>query len=110
MSVGICVNNKEINLKIFKLKCAYVLIHIDENLFKEIFGHTFVALADKLIKTTSKEEYQIIINDIKKNKDKIYEQHDFNNFVIQPGYKRRDLLNAVKIIIDYNEVIKLDGD
>ena len=83
---------------------------IDENLFKEIFGHTFVALADKLINTTSKEEYQIIVNDIKKNKDKIYEQHDYNNFVIQPGYKRRDLLNAVKIIIDYNEVIKLDGD
>ena len=44
MSVGICVNNKEINLKIFKLKCAYVLIYIDENLFKEIFGHTFVTV------------------------------------------------------------------
>ena len=103
-------NIKEINLKIFKLKCAYVLIDIDKDLFKEIFGHTFVALADKLINTTSREEYQIIINDIKKNKDKIYEQDDFNNFVIQPGYKRGDLLDAVKIIIDYNEVIKLDGD
>ena len=31
-------NNKEINLKIFKLKCAYVLTDIDEDLFKEIFG------------------------------------------------------------------------
>ena len=103
-------NNKEINLKIFKIKCAYVLIDIDKDLFKEIFGHTFVALADKLKNTTSKEEYQIIINDIKKNKDKIYKQDDFNNFVIQPGYKRGDLLDAVKIIIDYNEVIKLDGD
>ena len=108
--------NKEINLKIFKLKCAYVLIYIHENLFKEIFGHTLVALANKLINTTSKEEYQIIrqnirqVNDIKKNKDKIYEQHDFNNFVIQPGYKRRDLLNTIKIIIDYNEVIRLDSD
>ena len=47
-------------------------------------------LIDKLINTTNKEEYQIIINDIKKNKDKIYEQDDFNNFVIQPGYKRGD--------------------
>ena len=103
-------NNKEINLKIFKLKCAYVLIDIDENLFKEIFGHKFVALADKVINTASKEEYQIIINDIKKNKNKIYEQDDFNNFVIQPGYTGDDLLDAVKIIIDYNEVIKLDGD
>ena len=83
---------------------------MDEYLFKEIFGHTFAALADKLINTTSKEENKIIINDIKKNRDKIYEQDDFNNFVIQPSYKRSDLLDAVKIIIDYNEVIKSDGD
>ena len=60
-------NNKEINLKIFKLKCAYILNDIDENLFEEIFGYTFVALADKLI-NTSKEENQIIICDIKKIK------------------------------------------
>ena len=59
-------NNKEINLKIFKLKCAYILNGINEDLFEELFGHTFVALADKLINTTSKEENQIIINDIKK--------------------------------------------
>ena len=63
-------NNKEINFKIFKLKCAYLLIDIDENLFKEIFGSTFVALADKLINTTSKEQYQIIISNIKKIKIK----------------------------------------
>ena len=36
-------NNKEINLKIFKLKCAYILIDIDEQIFKEIFGYTLVA-------------------------------------------------------------------
>ena len=41
---------------------------MDEYLFKEIFGHTFAALADKLINTTSKEENKIIINDIKKKK------------------------------------------
>ena len=63
-------NNKETNFKIFKLKCAYLLIDIDENLFKEIFGSTFVALADKLINTTSKEQYQIIISNIKKIKIK----------------------------------------
>ena len=103
-------NNKEINLKIFKLKCAYVLIDIDEDLFKEIFDQTLVALADKLINTTSKEENQIIINDIKKNKDKIYEQDNFNDFVIQPCYECGDLLDAVKNILDYNEVIQLDGD
>ena len=66
-------NNKELNLKIFKLKYAYLSNDLDEKLFEEIFGHTFVTLANKLINTTSKEENQIIINDIKKNKDKIYE-------------------------------------
>ena len=83
---------------------------MDEYLFKEIFGHTLAVLADKLINTTNEEENKIIINDIKKNRDKIYEQDDFNNFVIQSSYKRSDLLDAVKIIIDYNEVIKSDGD
>ena len=58
--------------------------------------------------TTSKEENQIIINDIKKNKDKIYKQDDFNNFVIQPGYKRGNLLDAVKIILSFNEIIQSD--
>ena len=103
-------DNKELNIKIFKVKAAHILNDLDESLFKKIFCHTYAVLIDKLINTTNKEEYQIIINDIKKNKDKIYEQDDFNNFVIQPGYKRGDLLDAVKIIIDYNEVIKLDGD
>ena len=56
------------NLKIFKAKAAYLLNDVDEYLFKEIFGHTFAALADKLINTTSKEENKIIINDIKKKK------------------------------------------
>ena len=55
---------------------------MDEYLFKEIFGHTFAALADKLINTTSKEENKIIINDIKKKKKK---QDEFGNNIIQPG-------------------------
>ena len=58
--------NKELNVKIFKTKFAYLLNDIDENLFEEVFAHIFVALADKLINTTNKEENQIIINDIKK--------------------------------------------
>ena len=37
--------NKELNFKIFKAKFAYLLNDIDENLFEEVFGHTFVALA-----------------------------------------------------------------
>ena len=99
-------DDKELNLKIFKAKAAY--LDTDEGFFKRIFGQTSAALADKLINTTSKEENQIIINDIKTNKDSIFEQDDFNNFVIHPGYKRGDLLDAVKIILEYNEVIQSD--
>ena len=50
---------------------AYISNYIDEKLFEEVFGHTFVKLADKLINTANKEENQIIINDIEKNKDKL---------------------------------------
>ena len=101
-------DNKELNLKTFELKFAYLLNDIDENLFEEVFGHTFVTLADKLINTTNKEENIIIFNDIKKNKDKLYEQDDFNNFVIQPGHKRVDLIDAAKIILEFNETIQSD--
>ena len=59
-------DDKELNLKIFKLKFAYISNDIDENLFEEVFGHAFVALVNKLMHTTNKEENQLIINDIKK--------------------------------------------
>ena len=52
----------------------------------------------------------MIINDIKKNKDKLYEQDDFHNFVIQPGYKRVNLIDATKLILEFNKVIQLDDD
>ena len=41
---------------------------IDEKLFQQIFGHAFIKLADKLINTTDKEENQIIVKNIEKNK------------------------------------------
>ena len=47
---------------------------IDKKLFKQIFGRRLEKLANKLINTTSKEENQIIVKNINKNKDKIYEQ------------------------------------
>ena len=40
--------------------------YLDEQLIKKIFGHTFVALVDKLINTIGEEENKIIIDDIKK--------------------------------------------
>ena len=59
-------DDKELNLKIFKLKFAHISNDIEEKLFEEVFGHTFVALANKLINSTNKEDYQIIVDNIKK--------------------------------------------
>ena len=47
---------KELNLKIFKLKYAFLVNDLDEKLFEEILGHTFVTLANKVINATNKEE------------------------------------------------------
>ena len=44
---------------------------IEEKLFEQIFVHTLIKLADKLINTTKKEENQIIVKNFNKNKDKI---------------------------------------
>ena len=54
-----------------------------------------------------KEENQIIIEDIKNNSNKITEQV-YNKFVIQPAYKRSILKDAVKIILEINELVKSD--
>ena len=61
-----CDDNKYLNFKIFILKFARISNDVDEQLFEKIFGHTYVALADKPLNTTSKEENQIFINNIKK--------------------------------------------
>ena len=41
---------------------------IDEKLFEQIFGHTLIKLADKLINTTNKEENQILLKILAKIK------------------------------------------
>ena len=43
---------------------------IDKKLFEQIFGHTLIKLADKLINTTDKKENQIIVKNINANKKK----------------------------------------
>ena len=63
--------DKELEFKIFKIKLAHLSNEIDEKLFEQIFGHTLIKLADKLINTTNKEENQIIVNNINKNKKKL---------------------------------------
>ena len=99
-------DNKETHLRLFKLKLAHILNDVDDNLFEEIFGLTSVKLADKLINTTSKEENQMLVNDIEINRDKIFEQDKCGKFVIYPPYKRIDLLDTVKAIIKFNETIQ----
>ena len=62
---------------------------IDEKLFEQIFGHKLLKLADKLINTTNKEENQIIVKNIEKNKDKLFEMVDYSNEgVIQSNSQR----------------------
>ena len=68
----------------FKLKLAHLSNEIDEKLFEQIFGHTLIKLADKLINTTNKEENQIIVKNIEKNKNKLFEMDEFHDWVIQP--------------------------
>ena len=81
--------DKELKFKIFKLKLAHLSNEIDEKLFEQIFGHTLIKLADKLINTTNKEENQIIVKNIEKNKDKLFEMVDYSNEgVIQSNSQR----------------------
>ena len=61
---------------------------IDKKLFEQIFGHTIETLANKLINKTNKEENQIIVKNIEKNKDKLFEMDEFNDWVIQPSDRR----------------------
>ena len=81
---------------------------IDEKLFQQIFGHTLIKLADKLINTTDKEENQIIVKNIEKNKDKLFKEDEFYNFVIQPSDWGINLIDSINLILDFNETIQLD--
>ena len=75
---------------------------IDEKLFEQIFRHTLETLANKLINTTNKEENQIIVKSINKNKNKLYKQQK-GDYVIQPSDWRIDLINAINLILDFNK-------
>ena len=81
---------------------------IDEDLFEQIFGHTLIKLADKLINTTNKEENQIIVKNIEKNKDKLFKQDEFYDWVIQPSDQHINLIDSIDLILNFNETIQLD--
>ena len=99
--------DKELKSKYFKIELADMSNKIDEKLFEQIFGHTLIKLADKLINTTNKEENQIIVKNIEKNKDKLFKEDEFYNFMIQPQ-QRFDLKYTIDLILDFNETIQLD--
>ena len=76
---------------------------IGKKLFEQIFGHTLIKLADKLINTTNKEENQTIVNNINKNKDKFFKMDDYNNWVIQPSDRCINLKDSIDLILDFTE-------
>ena len=78
-------------------------VNENDKILMSIFDHTLEALANKLINTTNKEENQITVNDINKSKDKLYEQDDFGDWVIQSSDLRIDLKDAIDLILDFNE-------
>ena len=96
-------DDKEFKSKYFKIQLADMSNEIDEKLFEQIFGHTLIKLADKLINTKNKEENQITVKNISKNKDKLLERDDFGDWVIQPNDQRINLLDTIKRILNFNE-------
>ena len=99
-------NDKELEFKFFQLKLAHLSNSVDEKLLKQILGHKFETLANKLINTTNKEENQIIVNNIEKNKDKLYQECETSygyNYVIQPSDRRTDLINDINLILNFNK-------
>ena len=98
-------DNKELKYKYFKIKLPDMLNEIDEKLFEKIFGHTLIKLADKLINTTDKKENQIIVKNINANKIKLDEREKTTpyNWVIQPSYRRINLKDVIKFILNFNE-------
>ena len=98
--------DKELKFKIFKLELAYLSHVIEENIFKEIFGHTFETLANKLINTTNKEENQIIVKNISENKGKLYEEYkirDSSYDAILPSYLHDNHIEAIDLILNFNK-------
>ena len=75
-----------------------MLKDIDEKLSEEIFDHTLIKLADKIINKTNKEENQIIVKNVEKNKKNFFETDPFYEWVIQPNSRRINKIDAIKLI------------
>ena len=51
---------------------------------------------------TTKEKSQMVINNIEIKKYKIFEQDKNSQCVIKSAHKRDDLLDTIKVILDFN--------
>ena len=104
-------DDKDLNYKLFKAKAAYLLNDLDEHLFEKKIGCKFATLVEKLRNTVDKkEENQIIIDDIKNNRDKIYNEYKYDKSVIE---QIGGLSDAVKLILEVNKILtsnKVDND
>ena len=50
----------------------------------------------------------MLVNDIEINRDQIFEQDKFSNFVIKQAHKRGDLIDTVRVILKFSEILSLD--
>ena len=93
-------DDKELRSKYFKIELANLSNDIDEKLFKQIFGHTLTKLANKLINTTDKKENRIIVKNINANKKEVNKKEKTtpDDQVIQPSYRRINLIKAIKLV------------
>ena len=101
-------DDKELAFKVFKLKLAHLANIIDEELIANIFGYTLEVLVNKLINATNKEENQIIVENLKENKEKLYkvdETSPFNDYLIQPSDKRINLMDVIDLVLDFNKYL-----
>ena len=101
-------SDKELEFKIFEVTLAHLSNIIDKKVFKQIFGHTFETLVNKLINTTNKEENQIIVNNIKENKEKLYKECETSygyDYVIQPSDRRTNLIDVINLLLGFHKTI-----
>ena len=50
----------------------------------------------------------MLVIDIEINRDKIFEQVEFNKLVIKQAHKLGDLLDTVRVILKFSETLSLD--
>ena len=48
----------------------------------------------------------MLIDHVEVKRNKVFEQDKYSKPVIQPSHKRADLLDTVKVILDFNKIIQ----